>query len=106
MYNPSYRITLGLICVGVAVACILSLSSCKAVDSLLSTPVPVIDRETGEEVGETTIDAIVVESGAIDTSSHIIGAVTGNPLLGAAAAAVASALLVGSRRRRSATISS
>jgi hypothetical protein len=106
MRNPIYRTSLGLVFLGVVLTGLLSLASCKAMDDLMGTEVSIVDPDTGEETGETTVDAVVVESGAIETSSQIIGALTGNPLLGAAAAAVASALLVGSRRRRNASSSS
>lgn len=70
------------------------LASCSVLDHVVS----VVDPETGETV-ETTVGDLAADavdetsSGLSATASKTVGAVTGNPVMGAGAGAVLAALL-------------
>lgn len=83
-----------------ALVCVLALSSCAALD----TVVDVFDPMSGEKTGETTVGEIVAGTGeaAGDAAGAIVSGVTGNPLLGTAAAAGIAGLFMGARRKRKA----
>jgi len=83
-----------------ALVCVLALSSCAALD----TVVDVFDPVTGEKTGETTVGDIVAGTGeaAGDAAGAIVSGVTGNPLLGTAAAAALGGLFMGARRKKKA----
>jgi len=82
----------------VATACLI-LPSCKMMDGLLGTSVPVVNAE-GEQIGEVTVDEVITDSGVLEGGASLVGAITGNPLLGAGVAATLSAIFLGSRKRR------
>ena len=74
------------------------LSSCQ----LLDHEVPVIDQQTGLVTGSTTVGDMIADSAepASNAAGSIIGALTGNPILGGAAAAGLAGLFVGARRKK------
>lgn len=80
-----------------ALVCVLALSSCAALDTVVDVLGP-----DGEKVGETTVGDIV--AGAGDTvgtvAGKLVSGVTGNPMLGTAAAATIAGLFMGARRKR------
>ena len=73
-------------------------SSC----SMLDTEIPVMDAETGEQVGTTTVGDVLADSGeaAGDVAGGLVSAFTGNPILGGAAAAGLAGLFQAGRRRK------
>ena len=83
-----------------ALVCVLALSSCAALD----TVVDVFDPVSGEKTGETTVGDIVAGTGeaAGDAAGAIVSGITGNPLLGTAAAAGIAGLFMGARRKKKA----
>jgi hypothetical protein len=80
--------------------CVLALSSCAALD----TVVDVFDPLSGEKTGETTVGDIVAGTGeaAGDAAGAIVSGITGNPLLGTAAAAGIAGLFMSARRKKKA----
>lgn len=71
-------------------------------DGMLDTEVPVVDSETGEQVGTTTVGDMIADSGeaAGNAASGVIGLVTGNPILGGAGAAAVAGLFGAARRKK------
>ena len=86
----------------VACAALLALSSCSALDGFLDAEIPVVDQETGEQVGTTTVGDAIADSGeaAGEVASGVVGMLTGNPILGGAVAAAAAGLFAGARRKK------
>ena len=82
-------------------ACVLALSSCAALDTVVDVLGP-----DGEKTGETTVGAIIADSGEAvgDAAGSIVTGVTGNPLLGTAAAAGLAGLFMGARRKKKAKV--
>jgi hypothetical protein len=79
--------------------CVLALSSCAALDSVVDVLGP-----DGEKTGETTVGAIIAGTGEAvgDAAGSLVTGLTGNPLLGTAAAAGLASLIMGARRKRKA----
>lgn len=81
--------------------CAAALSGCQ----LLDEEVPVVDHQ-GTVVGTTTVGDIIADSAepASNAAGSVIGALTGNPILGGAAAAGLAGLFAGARRKRKAVV--
>lgn len=81
-----------------AVVLVASVSSCQ----LLDKEIPVFDEQTGEQVGTTTVGDVLADSGeaASDMAGGLLGALTGNPILGGGAAALGAGLFQAARRKK------
>ena len=79
--------------------CVLALSSCAALDTVVDILGP-----DGQKTGETTVGAMIADSGEAvgDVAGSLIGTATGNPLLGTAAAAGIAGRFMGARRKKKA----
>ncbi|QDP54781.1 MAG: hypothetical protein Unbinned5784contig1000_24 [Prokaryotic dsDNA virus sp.] len=82
--------------------CLVGLTGCSAMESVLEYPVSLFDEETGEETTVPLGDLVADQSGTVgDTvTTAVTGLTGGNGLLGAALGAGAAALLGGARRKK------
>ena len=82
-----------------ALVCVLALSSCAALDTVVDVLGP-----DGQKTGETTVGDMIADSGEAvgSVAGKLVGTASGNPLLGTCAAAGIAGLFMGARRKKKA----